>query len=108
MFYAESPKLCLQRKLDKRPNRVADESGYEFYANSQVRILHYFHWTSVLPSYLNVNWFRCYHTRCERTNLIIFFWGGGGFFFFFSFFYILINSQADIKTHETRCLWLET
>ena len=26
------------------------------------------------------------------------------FFFFFCLFDILINSQADIKTHETRCL----
>ena len=43
----------LQRKLDKRPNLVADESGHEFYANSQVWILHYFRWTSDLLSYLN-------------------------------------------------------
>ena len=89
MFYAESPKLCLQTKLDKKPNRVADESGHEFYANSQVWILHYFRWTSVLLSYL-------YDYRVQD-----FFF----FFFFFCLFDILINSQADIKkTHETRCL----
>ena len=90
MFYAESPKLCLQRKLDKRPNRVADESGHEFYANSQVWILHYFRWTSVLLSYLNDYRVQDYYYY---------------FFFFFCLFDILINSQADIKTHETRCLW---
>ena len=89
MFYAESPKLCLQRKLDKRPNRVADESGNEFYANSQVWILHYFRWTSVLLSYLN-----------DYKVQDFFF----DFFFFFYLFDILINSQADIKSHETRCL----
>ena len=88
MFYAESPKLCLQRKLDKRPNRVADESGHEFYANSQVWILHYFRWTSF-----------CFPTLTIIEYKIIFF-----FFFFFCLFDILINSQADIKTHETRCL----
>ena len=87
MFYAESPKLCLQRKLDKRPNRVADESGHEFYANSQVWILHYFRWTSVLLSYLNDYRVQDYY-----------------YFFFFCLFDILINSQADIKTHETSCL----
>ena len=27
------------------------------------------------------------------------------FFFFFYLFDILINSQADIKSYETRCLW---
>ena len=89
MFYAGSPKLCLQRKLDERPNRVADESGHEFYANSQVWILHYFRWTSVLLSYLN------------DYRVQDFFFD----FFFFYLFDILINSQADIKTHETRCLW---
>ena len=92
MFYAESLKLCLQRKLDKRPNRVADESGHEFYANSQVWILHYFRWTSVLLSYLND-----YRYRVQDFFLF--------FIFFFCLFDILINSQADIKTHETRCLW---
>ena len=89
MFYAESPKLCLQTKLDRRPNRVTDESGHEFYANSQVWILHYFRWTSVLLSYL-------YEYRVQ-----VFFF----FFFFFCLFDILINIQADIKkNHETRCL----
>ena len=90
MFYAESPKLSLQTKLDKRPNRVADESGHEFYANSQVWILHYFRWTSVLLSYL-------YDYRVQVF-----------FFVFFCLFDILINSQADIKkkTHETRGLWM--
>ena len=98
MLYAESPKLCLQRKLDKRPNRVADESGHEFYANSQVWILHYFRWTSVLLSYLN---------DYRVQDFFLFFCFLFFFRFFFGLFDILINSQADIKTHETRCLWME-
>ena len=89
MFYAESPKLCLQRKLDKRPNRVADESGHEFYANSQVG----FYTTSVGLLF-------CFPTLTIIEYKIFFFFD----FFFLCLFDILINSQADIKTHETRCL----
>ena len=87
MLYAESPKLCLQRKLDKRSNRVADESGHEFYANRFG-----FYTTSVGLLF-------CFPTLTIIEYKIF-------YFLFFGLFDILINSQADIKTHETRCLWL--
>ena len=38
-------------------------------------------------------------------KIFFFFFFDFFFFFFFGLFDILINSQADIKTHETRCLW---
>ena len=82
MFYDESPKLCLQRKLDKRPNRVADESGM----NSMPIVRFGFYTTSVGLLF------------CFPTLTII------EYKIFFFLFDILMNIQADIKTHETRCL----